>query len=276
MKKAFSIATYIFAAIGLVLVLVYIAVELGLTKTSGIIDQQHDYFKDQNIGQNFENSANPSWAQGEEWQTLKAAIEKDELQIKSAAEKAKISSRLIVSVLIVEQLRLFHSNRELFKEIFAPLKILGNQSQFSWGIMGIKQDTAKQIEKNLKNKTSPFYLGTEFENLLNFSASHSDSKSVDAERFARLTSEDDRSYSYLYAALALKQLESQWKKAGTDIANRPDILATLFNIGFENSKPHENPLSGGAEIEIGDTKYSFGSLARDFYESNEMIEMFAR
>jgi hypothetical protein len=69
---------------------------------------------------------------------------------------------------------------------------------------------------------------------------------------------------------------AQWKKAGIDISQRPEIIATLYNIGFNNSIPKEKPLSGGSAIEIGKNKYSFGSLAGFFYYSDELNELFSR
>lgn len=271
MRKIFHIIIYIFAAVGFIFLIVYVAVQLGWTKTSGIIDVQHDYFKNQLT----EFIPHPPWSQTEEWNVLKDAISKDKEPIISAGEKVGISPRLIVAVLIVEQLRLFHSNREIFKQVFAPLKILGNQSQFSWGVMGIKQDTARQIEENLKDPQSAWYVGKDYEHTLDY-ASSTKTEGVDAERFARLTSETDRYFSYLYAAVLLKELESQWNKAGFPISDKPEILATLFNIGFTNSRPNSEPKVGGAQIDIGTTTYSFGGLAGSFYYSDEMLGEFPR
>jgi hypothetical protein len=273
MKRIFLIAVYIFAIIGFVLVSVYAAVELGFTKTSGIIDTQHDYFKNATATMGGDTGTNQAWINSPEWATLKEAINKDTSTINRAAEVAGISPRLIVATLIVEQLRLFNSDRELFKSVFAPLKILGNQSQFSWGVMGIKQDAAIQIEKNLSDATSPFYIDADHAHALDYPATTTDR---DAERFARLTDEHDRYYSYLYGALALRETVNQWQKAGFPISNRPEILATLFNIGFQHSLPNANPHSGGAEINIGNSTYSFGDLAGRFYYSDELISEFPR
>ena len=271
MKKVFLIIVYTFALIGFTLVVVYFAVQLGFTKTSGMVDLQHDYFK--NATSTGPGSPSGAWANTPEWAVLKDAITKDTPVINHASEIAGISPRLIVATLIVEQLRLFNSDRELFKSVFSPLKILGNQSQFSWGVMGIKQDTAKQIEDNLTATNSPWFLGPTFENALDYPATTTDR---DANRFGRLTDEHNRYYSYLYGAFNLKELTAQWQKDGFNISNRPEILATLFNIGFQNSKPNANPQSGGAAITIGDNTYSFGDLAGQFYYSNELISEFPR
>lgn len=55
----------------------------------------------------------------------------------------------------------------------------------------------------------------------------------DAERIQRLTNEKDHYYSYLYAAIYMKELMTGWKKSGFDISDRPEIVATLYNIIFK-------------------------------------------
>ena len=62
--------------------------------------------------------------------------------------------------------------------------------------------------------------------------------------------------------------------AGDDISHRPDILATLYNIGFDRSKPKPDPAVGGAMITIVDRKYSFGSIGYEFYFSGELMDQF--
>ncbi len=261
-KKLYLVLLYIFAGVGVVLVGGYFAIKLGLTKTEGIIDDQSAYFKSA-------TSNTLAWTNGEEWTTLKNAIERDENVLSSAAHDAGIKPRLIVAQIVVEQLRLYYSDRELFKKVFYPLKILGNQSQFSWGITGIKKETAIAIENHLKDPASEFYPGKQYEHLLDFKTSD-----PDTERFDRITDEKDHYYNYLYAGLYLKEVMSEWHRAGFDISNRPEIVITLFNIGFDNSKPNASPSVGGSALTIGDHTYSFGGLAGEFYNSNELINIF--
>jgi hypothetical protein len=277
MKRIFNIALYIFAAIGVALSAMYVAVKIGLTNTSGIVDNQHNYFKAQVLSAENQTATTSSqvWMRGQEWDILKQAVAKDKDPIDRASVLTGIPSRLIVAPLVVEQLRLFHTNRELFKDYFAPLKMLGDQSQFSWGVMGMKQDTAKVIENNLKDSNSPWYLGPQFSNILDFSTTTA-ARSPDEQRFYRLTDEHDRYYSYLYAALYIKELLTQWQNSGFPIDSRPEIIATLFNIGFTHSHPSANPQVGGVEIDIGTTTYSFGGLAGSFYYSNELTDIFPR
>ena len=93
----------------------------------------------------------------------------------------------------------------IYEEIFSPLKILGVQSQFSWGVMGIKRETAIEIE----NKDNS--------GLLTFSSSD-----PETERFERLTAEKDRSWSYLYAAIPPNQ----------PIKNAAKIIAPIISFSF--------------------------------------------
>lgn len=208
------------------------------------------------------------WMDNEEWETIRQAIMKDKDLIEKAAATAGIEPRLLVSCAIVEQVRLFNSSRELFKQFFQPLKILGNANKISLGIMGVKENTAIQIENNLKDQSSPYYLGPEMEKVLDYTDGSDGDK-----RYARLT-EDSHYYSYLYGALYLKQFETQWKKADYDIKYRPEIAGTLFNVGFPQSKPNPNPKVGGSKINIYGSEYTFGSLAYEFYYSGELVDAF--
>ena len=274
MNKTFrlilNIFIYIFALVGLVLTGGFFAVKFGFTNTRGIIDNQTEAFYKNNSPTH--NQVDVSWAQTEEWKTFAEAIKKDVPVLKKVEMETGIPSRLIVSLLAVEQLRLFTSEREVYKQAFYPLKILGTQTQFSWGVMGIKPDTAQKIEENLKVATSSFYLGKDFENKLDFTT-------VDTgqERFARITDEHDRYYTYLYGALYIKEFIEAWKKAGfADISKKPEIIGTLYNIGYNHFEPKAEPLVGGAEIEINGTKYSFGGLTYNIYNSNELLDIFPR
>lgn len=243
---------------------VFFAVKFGWTNVGGIVDKQLAQVSDLERNK-------PAWADGEEWQTLKLAILKDKGVLEKVASETNLPARLIVAVIVPEQLRLFNDEREIFKQVFLPLKILGNQTQFSWGVAGLKPETAEQIERNLLDKTSPFYPGDKYRDLLNLQTTDTDRNST---RFARITDEHDHYFSYLYTALYLREIMSQWEKSGFDISQKPEILATLFNIGFANSVPKANPQTGGSEIEIAGQKYSFGRLAYEFYYSRELATEF--
>lgn len=212
-----------------------------------------------------------TWQNEEPWQIIKEAIIKDQTIINDVAQKTDVQPRLLVSTAIVEQIRLYYTQRELFEKVFKPLKILANANKMAWGIMSIKEKTAIQTEEYLKDKNSPFYPGDKYENLLDFPVGADKAK----ERYNRLTDEHNHYYSYLYGALIIKEIQAQWEKSGFDIKYRPEIIATLFNIGFNNSKPKENPAVGGSTIDIDGAKYFFGSLAYEFYYSGELTDRFS-
>lgn len=214
-----------------------------------------------------------NWMNSEEWQAFKGGVVKDSASIYKAAKECNIPPRMIITMIVSEQLRLFFSERESFKKYFSPLKILGNETKFSLGVSGIKDETGELIESYLKHKDSPFYPGDEYRDLLNYKIDPNDSSSISDLRFKRLTSKNHY-YAYLYTGIFLKQIEAQWQKAGFDISDRPEVLATLFNLGFVKSIPKANPQVGGTIIVINERSYSYGSLAFEFYYSGELSKEF--
>lgn len=210
-----------------------------------------------------------SWMNIVEWEDFKIAVAKDSLIIDSVARVTRVEPRLIVSVLLGEQMRLFNSSRETYKKVINPLKILSVEAKFSLGVTGIKEETAKKTERFLKDTSSVFYLGKEFEHLLDFST-----EDTLNERFNRLVNYRNHYYSYMYAALIIRQIRQQWLDAGYDISNRPEILATLFNLGYAVSIPKPNPSVGGSRIIVNEKMYTFGSLAYQFYYSGELDQLF--
>ena len=210
------------------------------------------------------------WMNTEDWSVFKEATIKDRETIDRVSRETGVEPRMIVAQLVAEQLRLFNSDRAVYKRFFAPLKMLGSETKFSLGVTGIKEATAIRIENNAKDVRSPYYPGPQYEHLLDFKTAD-----VETERYDRITNEHDHYYAYLYAALYLKEVAQQWKGAGYDISHRPEILSTLFNIGFDHSKPNANPGTGGAMIEIAGEKYSFGSLGYEFYYSGELMDEFS-
>lgn len=209
------------------------------------------------------------WMATEEWAALKPAILKDKVLIDSAAHITGVDPRLIVGCLVGEQMRLFNSKREIYKTYLAPRAILSVQSQFSLGVNGIKDFTAMKVERNLKDPNSEYYMGKEYEHILDFhTADHT------TERVNRLVDYHNHLYSYIYTGCILHQTMMQWKRAGYDISNRPDILFTLFNVGFSQSVPKPDPRCGGSHINIAGKVYTFGAIGFDFFFSGEMSDAF--
>jgi len=205
------------------------------------------------------------WMNTPEWTTLSQAIRKDAPMINNVAAETGVSPRIIAAQLVGEQMRLYNTERELYKSAFAPLNILGSETQFSLGVAGIKTDTARAIENNLADPSSDYYPGAAYAHLLDFKT-----PDHDTERYDRITDEHNHYYSYLYTALFIKEVEAQWTKAGYNISDRPEIISTLYNIGFAGSHPNADPHVGGAAIVIASTTYTFGSLGYDFYYSGEL------
>lgn len=212
------------------------------------------------------------WMNIAEWKTFKEAVSKDKKLIDSVAKQTGVEGRLIVSCLVGEQIRLFNSSREAYKKWIGPLKVLSVESQFSFGVTGIKELTAKNIEQHLKDPSSIYYLGSKYEGLLDFQGQ--DTATINKERIDRLTDFHNHYYSYMYAALFLKQVKVQWEREGFPIDKRPEILATLFNVGYPQSKPKSNPRVGGSTIKIYEKPYSFGAIAYQFYYSGELFDLF--
>ena len=217
------------------------------------------------------------WTNIMEWKYFKEAVAKDKRYIDSAAKVAGVEARYIVACLVGEQVRLFNSRRERFKNFVAPLKSLALETNHSYGVTGIKENTAKNIEFYLVDSTSKYYLGKKYKHALdydstvNYSNKDNDTNSV---RIQRLVQYKNHYYSYLYAAFFIKQIRMQWQRAGFPIDDRPEIFASLFNLGFVKSVPKKNPSVGGSNFKIRDQEYTFGSVAYEFYYSGEMSDLF--
>lgn len=209
------------------------------------------------------------WMEEPEWIVLKDAILRDSALIREAGRLTGVEPRLIVGCLVGEQIRLAGTKREYIKQHLGPVKMLGVQSQFSYGVSGIKDLTAQAVENHLKDPTSEFYMGQSYEHLLDFATNDHET-----ERYNRLVDYRNHLYSYLYTGCILHQTMLQWYRAGYDISDRPDLLFTLFNLGFDRSRPKPDPKPGGSRITVGDREYTFSAIGFDFYYSGEMVEAF--
>lgn len=216
------------------------------------------------------------WMNIDEWKYFKEAVAKDKIYIDSAAKVTGVEPRYIVACLVGEQVRLFNSRRERYKEFVAPLKSLALENNMSYGVTGIKEHTARNIEFYLKDSTSKYYLGKQFAHLLDFDSTNYTNNINDTMslRVQRLVQFKNHYYSYLYAAIFIKQIKMQWERAGYPIDNRPEILASLFNLGYNKSVPKKNPEVGGSVFKIREEEYTFGAVAYEFYFSGELVDLF--
>lgn len=270
---SFRILTYLFAVIGLAFTAVFFAMRFGLLNVRGTIAERN-----QSISGTALAALPPStpactnstraceWNETPEWAVVKAGLEKDAALIQEAAALTGTSPRMIAAVVVPEQTRFFTAERDVFKRYFEPLKILGSLTKFSLGVSGIKQETASDIEKHANDPESPFYPGEGIAELLAYKpgADH------DAELYKRLTDDKDHRWQYLYTAAYIREIEAQWQKAGFDVSTKPEVIVTLFNIGFAHSMPKADPKAGGASISSGGHIYAYGELGALFYYSDEL------
>ena len=267
---------YVFAAIGLIFTAVFFGMKFGLFNVRGSIATRNQFFtigKQENTVTTLPCSDSQTvcdWNQTPEWQAIKGGLQKDAPLIARVSTETGVPARMIAAVVVPEQTRFFTANREIFKSYFEPLKILGSLTQFSLGISGIKQETATAVEKNAADVTSPFYPGPSVASLFTYpeGANH------DAELYNRLTDTKDHYYQYLYTGLYLKEVATEWARAGFDVTRKPEVAVTLFNLGFQASRPNPIPRVAGAPILTGGKIYSYGELGSAFYHSNELTDIF--
>jgi len=278
LKKSLFTLVGFFATIGFVFTAVFIGMQFEWFNVRGSSIERNKFF--------INASSTPleipcvdktkkfcEWSETPEWEVIKNGLQKDSEIIARVSKETGVSQRMMATVVIPEQARFFTSEREVFKRYFEPMKILGSMSQFSLGVSGIKIKTALEIEVNLANEKSQFYPGPNFATLVTYASSTPDREK---ELYNRLTDDKDHYYSYLYTALFIKEIESQWKANGFDISANPEVVATLFNIGFDGSTPNPNPKVGGTAINLGGKKYIYGELGGNFYRSEELTDIFAK
>ena len=102
------------------------------------------------------------------WRDFCKVVKKDQKAIDSASRITGVESRLIVMCLVGEQVRMFNSGRERFKQYVMPFSHIMMPTNRGYGVTGILEHTAYQIEKNLTNQNSPFYPGEYFYKCLNY------------------------------------------------------------------------------------------------------------
>lgn len=274
-----------FALIGLAFTIVFIGMRFGAFNVGGSISGRNAFFLGSvpaSVAQKAAEKQIPcddasltscDWSQTPQWEVVKQGLIKDQAIIARVSAETGVSTRLIASVVIPEQIRFFTAEREVFKRYFEPLKILGSLSQFSLGVSGIKQETAVQIEQYANDPTSPFYPGAGISGLISYPSDATDTGTL---LYKRLTDEKDHYYSYLYTAIFIKEIMAQWQQAGFSLANSPGAIVTLFNIGFEKSHPNAAPKTAGAPITVGGTTYAFGELGERFFLSDQILAEFPR
>jgi len=235
--------------------------------------------KDVNKKAKFNSGSVYAWSNYTVWKQFCNTIIKDKRAIDSVSRLTGVESRIIVMCVVGEQLRMFNSGREKFKQYVYPYSRLILPSNRGYGVSGILEHTALRIESTLFNEKDPFYPGDYFQQTINVRDSFPEviNDSISAHKhktIQRLIKGGDHYYSYLYTAYLMRQFQAHWEKNKFDLSNRPEILGTLFNLGYQKSKPKKNPEVGGSTFKIGEKDYTFGGLCFEFYYSGEMQDAF--
>ena len=213
------------------------------------------------------------------WKTFCDAVRKDKAAIDSASRITGVEPRMIVMCLVGEQVRMFNASRERFKQYVYPFNNIILPRNRGYGVTSILEHTALRIERQLIDKNNKFYPGDYFYKCLN-TTDAAPSLVVDSikahkhKTIQRLIKGGDHFYSYLYTGFLIRQYQAHWQLEGFDLSYRPEIVGTLFNLGFEKSKPKKDPEVGGSSFKVGDNEYTFGGLCYEFYYSGEMMKDF--
>lgn len=219
------------------------------------------------------------WSNYQVWKDFCNIVRKDRYAIDSVSRLTGVESRLIVMCMVGEQVRMFNSGREKFKKYVLPFNRIMLPTNRGYGVTGILEHTALRIENTIFNKKSEFYAGDYFQNCINVNDSFPELvndtiKAHKLKTIQRLIQRGDHYYSYLYTAFLLRQYQAHWEQNGFTLENRPEILGSLFNLGYQKSKPKKNPVAGGSTFDVGGKDYTFGGLCFEFYYSGQLQDLF--
>lgn len=177
---------------------------------------------------------------------------KNKAELQTISDLLKIDSKIIMSIVLVEQLRAAETDRDRVKRL-AEKSMLNSFTMFSLWIAWMKVSTADKIESYLKDPKSEFYLWKEYEDLFKYSR-----KDKWQERYDRLTDNNSYYWQYLYTAVQVKMFQKQWDDQWFNIDDKAWILWTLYNIW--KSSPKQNPSLWWATIQYQWKWYLFWEL----------------
>jgi len=201
------------------------------------------------------------WSNYQVWKDFCKTVRNDRFAIDSVSRLTGVESRLIVMCYVLP-----------FNRIMLP-------TNRGYGVTGILEHTALRIENTIFNTKSEFYAGDYFQNCINVNDSFPELvndtiKAHKLKTIQRLIQRGDHYYSYLYTAFLLRQYQAHWERNGFTLENRPEILGSLFNLGYQKSKPKKNPVAGGSTFDVGGKDYTFGGLCFEFYYSGQLQDLF--
>ncbi len=167
------------------------------------------------------------------------------------ANMLNVDKNLLKSAIIWEQVRGFFTYRWVAKKIITDNFGVMRMGQGSYGVGGVKLETAKNILQRAKKHQKKTF------------SKHLNRNRTDDELKTVLQDREDSFYQILFAWLTLKEILSTRETSWNSIENQPWILLTLYNIW--NKTPHPNPEIGWATIDINWQQWSFGSLGMLMY-----------
>ena len=171
-----------------------------------------------------------------------------------AAKIFNLNPNLIKACIFVEQLRAFYTFKWLFKSVAQTNSYLTIMSKQSFGIGGMKLQTAEQLEQRLATNEPTIYQKY---------FSYENPNNISQQRLTRFTDTKNYYYQILYSAGLLYRYNTERKKAGYNISSQPGLIATMYNIWY--SEPHANADIGWSFMNIEWDKYSFWWLAMLIY-----------
>lgn len=185
-------------------------------------------------------------------------LRKHHQQIQDAAASFGVSERVLASIVYAEQSMNMAPGEMVLDVVFAKS---GYNS--SIGLAQVKVNTALWIARQLKDRSSEFYLGRSYEGLLN-----------EALTWAQVVKAlDDSRKNLLYAAAYIAMIEKTWKEvleAPWVQGAKPGVIATLYSIGLlthegQLREPHDDPKLN-----------ELGRAAQAFYDSIGLCPEFER
>lgn len=148
--------------------------------------------------------------------TYSKIIERKQL-ISLASETFDINATYLSAIIYTERTKNYDWRDEAFDELIARV---GQNS--SIGFAQVKMKTAYFIERQLTDSTSKFYCGNKYENVLG----------VSKTPFHLIEKLQIDSVNILYAAAYIKIIQTFWQNRGYSIADRPDIIGSLYQLGL--------------------------------------------
>lgn len=192
---------------------------------------------------------------------VRARVEALQPAITAAASRYGVDAALVAAIVYVTQREQIHPFRDELERFATNVFLFDDASHlslakafdFSIGVAQIKPITAVTAvslchawDFNSKHRRDVPQLGPEWElpeDEKDFCLPPTQPPPSDKPELVSALLSDDGNVAF--AALILRWYQQQWRHANPtwDIANRPEILATLYQIGFEKSHPHGAPRS---------------------------------